>query len=259
VVGASSLGTSGALRLAGSVAANTSTPIVNAGGIVNVASYSPVIAPGTFISIYGSYLGESAIAPSTPFLDLLSSTQVFLGGQPLPLYFTSSQQIDAIAPYSIAPGSTQQVVVQSGNALSQPQTVTVATAEPGVFTQNQSGSGPGAILGQSPGGIPAVNTPQNPAHVGDALLIYCTGLGAVSPPVSAGAAAPLAPFSYSGAITVTVGGKDAQVLFNGLAPGYVGLYQVNVIIPAGVSPGPGVPVILTSAGASGPPVTVVIE
>jgi uncharacterized protein (TIGR03437 family) len=200
------------------------------------------------------------MAPSVPWPALLANTQALLGGRPMPLYFVSSTQIDAVVPYDIAPNSVQQVIVQSGTAVSQPETVTVAAAQPGVFSQDQSGTGPGAILGQKPGGIPALNTAANPASVGDALLIFCTGVGTVSPSVPAGAAASTSVLSYTDSpVTVTVGGKDAQVLFAGLAPGWVALYQVNVLVPPGVAAGPSVPVVVTAAGAASAPVTVAIQ
>jgi uncharacterized protein (TIGR03437 family) len=251
----------GMLQLAGSVAANTATPIVGIGGVVNAASYAPTVAPGALISIYGSnFGGATSMAPSVPWPTLLGNTQVLLGGQPLPLYFTSSGQIDAVVPYNIAPNSVQQVIVQNGTAYSQPETVTVAAAQPGVFSQNSSGTGPGSILGQKPGGIPALNTTANPASVGDALLIFCTGLGTVTPSVPAGAAASSTTLSYTdNPVTVTVGGKDAQVLFAGLAPGWVALYQVNVLVPPGVTAGPSVPVVVTAAGAASAPVTVALQ
>ena len=251
----------GMLQLAGSVAANTATPIIGAGGVVNAASYASTVAPGALVSIYGSNFGGATnMAPSVPWPTLLGNTQVLLGGQPLPLYFTSSGQIAAVVPYNIAPNSVQQVIVQNGSAYSQPEPVMVAAAQPGVFSQNSSGTGPGSILGQKPGGIPALNTTANPASVGDALLIFCTGLGTVTPSVPAGAAASSTTLSYTdNQVTVTVGGKDAQVLFAGLAPGWVALYQVNVLVPPGVTAGASVPVVVTAAGAASAPVTVAIQ
>ncbi len=259
--GVSESGLSGGGTWVGPVIASTATPIVSNGGIVNAASGAPVIAPGAFISIYGENLaGGTAVDSATPFPNSLGSTQVFLGGESLPLYFTAGKQIDAIVPYDIAPDSSQALVVQTGNALSTPVPVTVATAAPGVFTQNQSGSGPGAILGQPPGGVGALNTASNPATAGDALLIFCTGLGPVTPAVPAGTPASLSTLSHTdNPVTVTIGGQNAQVLFAGLAPGYVGLYQVNVIVPAGIPASSAVPVILTVAGASSAPVTVAIH
>jgi uncharacterized protein (TIGR03437 family) len=253
----------GMLQLTGAVAANTATPIAYAGGIVNAASGASTIAPGAFIAIYGAYFGAATSVASTyPYPALLGGTQVLLGGKPLPLYFASSGQIDAIVPYDIAPNSTQQVIVLNGAASSQPQTVLVGATQPGVFTQNQSGTGPGAIMGQTPvaGSVPALNTAANPASVGDYLSIYCTGLGTVTPTIAAGAAASYPPLYYTdNTATATVGGLDAPVTFFGLAPGYVGLYQVNAQVPAGVTAGPSVPVVVTVAGASSAPVTVAIK
>src|ERR1035441_6296382 len=95
-------GVMGMLELSGSVAASTATPIVGAGGIVNAASYAPTIAPGALIAIYGSNFGGARnVASSAPFPALLGNTQVLLGGRPMPLYFTSSGQIDAVVPYDI--------------------------------------------------------------------------------------------------------------------------------------------------------------
>ena len=251
----------GMLRLAGSVAASTATPIVGVGGIVNAASGATTIAPGAFIAIYGvNFGGATTVAPATLYPAQLGGTQVLLGGRPMPLYFTSSGQIDAVVPYDIAPNSVQQLIVQNGTAVSQPETVMVSAAQPGVFSQNSSGTGPGSILGQKAGGIPTLNTAANPASAGDALLIFCTGLGTVSPSVPAGTAASTSVLSYTdNPVTVTVGGKDAQVLFAGLAPGWVALYQVNVLVPPGVTPGPSVPVVVTAAGAASIPVTVAIQ
>jgi uncharacterized protein (TIGR03437 family) len=251
----------GMLQLAGAVAANTSTPIAYAGGIINAASGASTVAPGAFIAIYGADFGATtSVASAYPFPALLGGTQVLLGGEPLPLYFTSAGQIDAIVPYDIAPNSMQQVIVQNGAAVSEPQMVAVGAAQPGVFTQNQSGSGPGSILGQKAGGVAALNTAANPASAGDYLLIYCTGLGTVSPGVPAGAAAPYSALSYTdNTVTVTVGGIDAPVKFSGLAPGYAGLYQVNAVVPSGLAAGPGVPVVVIVAGASSAPVTVAIK
>jgi uncharacterized protein (TIGR03437 family) len=230
---------------------------------VNAASGVSVVAPGAIIAISGAYFGATtSVFYAYPFPALLGGTQVLLGGKALPLCFTSSGQIYAVVPYDIAPNSTQQVIVQTGTASSQPQTVAVGAAQPGVFTQNQSGSRTGAILGQKPvaGSIPALNTAANPASAGDYLPIYCAGLDTVSPSVPAGAAVPDSTRSNTdNAVTVTVGGIDAQVDFSGLAPGHAGVYQVNVVVPAGVAPGASVPVVVTAAGASRAPVTVAIK
>jgi uncharacterized protein (TIGR03437 family) len=105
-----------------------------------------------------------------------------------------------------------------------------------------------------------MNTPSNPAKAGDALLIFCTGLGTVTPKVSAGSIAPASPpAKIDNPVTVSVGGENASVLFAGLAPGFVGLYQMNVTVPAGIAASDTVPVVLMAGSISSVPVTVAIQ
>ena len=258
----------GSAGVAGTVIANSATPIVNPGGVVSAASIaeggSLAIAPGEFISIFGqNFAPAGAVNTSTPpYSTQLSQIQVMLGGEAMPLQVTASGQINAVVPYDIPAGFRQQIMVKlNGTSYSMPEPVVTAAAQPSVFTQNQSGSGPGAILTASAiTGAVTLNTPSAPAHANDVLEVYCTGLGTVSPAVPAGAAAPLAPFSYTdNTVTAVIGGVPAQVQFAGLAPGYAGLYQVNVTVPSGVKPGPSVPLVLMEAGAASPPVIVAIQ
>jgi uncharacterized protein (TIGR03437 family) len=96
-------------------------------------------------------------------------------------------------------------------------------------------------------------TPSAPAQAGDVLVIYCAGLGVTNQPVADGAASPGSPPTQTQApVTVSIGGQNANVLFAGLTPTLVGLYQVNVVMPAGVTPGNAVPVLLTVAGQTSP-------
>jgi uncharacterized protein (TIGR03437 family) len=179
----------------------------------------------------------------------------------LPLAYSGAGQINAIVPYDVPPNTRQQLIVQTATAYSQPQNVTIAATQPGVFTQDQSGTGPGAIQVQKAGSsVSTLVTASNPASAGDALLIFCTGLGTVSPTVAAGAATPASPLSHTdNPVTVTIGGQSATVLFAGLAPGFVGLYQVNVTVPKGIAPATNVPLVMTVAGADSLPVTVAIK
>ena len=101
---------------------------------------------------------------------------------------------------------------------------------------------------------------QNPLRVGDRILIQCAGLGAVTPPIAAGIAAPAdRPVSTVAQVGVQIGGVDAAVSFAGLIVGQVGVYQVQATVPAGVSPGDAVPVVLGVEGQSSPAVTVVVR
>jgi len=102
---------------------------------------------------------------------------------------------------------------------------------------------------------------RRPALRGETISIYCTGLGAVSNPPATGLAAAAAdPFSVTtSTTTVTIGGLVAQVSFSGLAPGAVGLYQVNVQVPTGAPAGDAVPVTLTIGGATSNTVTIAVQ
>ncbi len=260
----SSSGLQGSATVTGTLDANSTAPVINTGGIVSAASLaSGIVAPGEFISIFGSNLGPAtpAQAQSLPLQTSLGGVQVLLGGQALPLQIVNSGQINAVVPYSAAVNGMQQLIVARGNTYSMPQSVIVASDHPAIFTQAQSGQGAGVIVVVKANGTQFVNTASAPASAGDALTIYCAGLGAVNPPVADGTAAPLTqPFAQTvDPVTVTVGGNPAQVLFTGLAPGFAGLYQVNVVVPAGVAPGASVPVVITAGGFPSPPVTVAIQ
>jgi uncharacterized protein (TIGR03437 family) len=242
---------------------NSTSPVVIPGSVLSAASLSvgQPVAPGSYLSIFGSNLAAKAqSASSLPFPTTLAGTQVFLGNQPLLLAYAGPTQINALVPFETPVNTLQNLTIVRNGAYSLPEPVLVAEAQPAVFTQDQSGSGPGIIVVAQSNGAEFLNTPSAPASAGDALIIYCAGLGAVSPPVQDGSAAPSSPpASTTNPVTATIGGKPGQVLFAGLAPGFAGLYQVNVTVPEGVAAGSSVPVVLTVAGASSRPVTVAIK
>ena len=254
---------SGTAQISGMLNPNQSAPTIARGGIVSAASLAAnaPLAPGSFTSIFGvNFASSPNPAAALPLATALGGTQVLIGDEFMPLLFSGSGQANGIIPYDIAPNTTQQLIVQQGLAYSLPQPVTIARAQPAVFTQNQSGSGIGVIEVVKPDGTQFEAGPSSPATAGDALVIYCTGLGAVSPAIAAGASAPNSPLTKtSDPATVTMGAKPAQVLFAGLAPGFAEVYQVNAVIPSGIASGPSVPIVITVSGLSSPPVTVPIH
>jgi adhesin/invasin len=214
-----------------------------------------ILAPGALISVFGSGLATAPTSGTTPLPTDLAGTEVTLGGQLLPLLYASDGQVNAQVPYSLSLNTQLQLQVKRGTTLSVPQALTVAAAQPAVFTADVSGHGQGAIVN-----VQNVVVDANaPAASGDTVVIYCTGLGAVTPPVPAGAPAPDSPLSQAGPVTVTIGGVPASVGFAGLSPGYAGLYQINAVVPAGVAPGSQVPVVITVAGQTSPPVTLAVK
>jgi uncharacterized protein (TIGR03437 family) len=252
----------GSLLVSGNFAPDKTTPLVNLLGVVSGASFvATPLAPGGFISIFGTNLAAAPIlASALPLPTMLGGTQVLLGGQPLPLQYVSAAQINAIVPYTIPANSIEQLLVEQNGAYSLAETLLVSRAQPAMFTADASGVGTGAFGVVKPDGTQLVASAATPASAGDALVIYCTGLGAVNPAVVAGSAAPTdQPATTVNTVTVTIGGNAAQVLFSGLAPGFAGLNQVNVRVPQGIVPGPSVPVVLTAGGAISTAVTIAIQ
>jgi uncharacterized protein (TIGR03437 family) len=194
-----------------------------------------------------------------PLATQLGATQVILAGEQLPLQFAANGQVNAIVPYDVPPNTTQQVIVMNGPAISIPQSVVIAPAQPAVFTYT-SGTGAAIVVGVKGDGTQYDVDANHPLSAGDAAVIYCAGLGPVSPPVPAGSAASLTTLSYTtNPVTVSIGGQSVQPFFAGLAPGFAGLYQANIIVPTGITPGSAVPLIITEAGQSSAPVTVAVQ
>jgi len=250
---------SGAAQVTGGLRAGATPPAVGAGAVVSAASFAPQapLAPGSFVSIFGSRLAERlAVSSSLPLENSLAGTVVTVAGRALPLLFASDGQINAQIPYGIPVNTRHQLVVRRGSAVALPESITVAETQPAIFTKNQSGRGQGVILDTSF----RYAEPGNAVQAGDVIIIYCSGLGAVDPPVEAGTAAPGSPLSgVKNFVTLTIGGVEAQVFFGGLAPGFAGLYQVNAFVPGGVEPGDEAPVVLSSAGQSSAPVTMAVR
>ncbi len=246
-------------------------PKISAGGVLQGASFSAApMAPGSIISIFGegqstSPTGEAAT--TLPLPQTLAGTRVRAGGVFLPLFYASANQVNASLPLSFGPDSGPlSVIVFRGSVPSDPEEVQFGAARPGLFTLNASGSGEGIFQdvnfrlisntlppAQNPGGRTGIKP-------GEPVILYATGLGAVTPPVPAGQPAPADPLSTVNAnVELTIGGQPAVIGFKGLTPGFVGFYQVNAIVPAGLAPG-NAEVILTVDGVRSPPgVTLSIE
>lgn len=174
----------------------------------------------------------------------------------MPILYTSNGQVNAVVPYGLTPNTSQQVLVQRDATLSVPVSVDVGPAQPGVFFQAPM---QGIIIAYR-GQTNFLAAPGSPATAGDVLVIYSAGLGPVIPAVADGVGAPSnPPATTTSQPTVTIGGINAPIQFSGLAPGFVGLYQVNAVVPPGVTPGNQVPVILSIAGQTSPPVTIAVK
>ncbi|MBN8730537.1 MAG: hypothetical protein J0L64_08365 [Acidobacteria bacterium] len=204
---------------------SSSLPAISDGGVVSAADGRVTLAPGGLFSVYGANLATgTATASEVPWPTSLRGVQVAMNGQPVPVYFVSPGQINGQAPFALGPGEVDVTVTIDG-VTSSPRKAVVQSAAPGVLQYGVNR----AVVQNSNG---SVNASNNPARAGEAITIYLTGIGALDNAVATGAAAPGDPLSRASApARITVGGVDAQVLFVGLTPGFVGLAQANIVVP----------------------------
>jgi len=120
---------------------------------------------------------------------------------------------------------------------------------------------PAQFRARAEGFSSALVTASNPAAPGEVVVIYATGLGPVSPAPATGQSAPAVPplALVTTPVKVTIGGVEAAVEFAGLAPGLVGVYQVNAQVPQEVTPGNEVDVVMTQGGAQSNTVTIAVQ
>ena len=250
----------------GTVQANPTVAALFTGGVVNGASFAPgeALAPGSIVSMFGSNLASGLnFASQVPLETTLGGATINIGGVEAPLFFSSDGQINAQIPFELAATSRPHVVVQTRRdgsgpeAVTVPGTITLAEARPGIFSTNQQGTGQGAILDAQGQLVDSAA----PAAAGEIIQVFCTGLGATNPQVASGAPGPAAEPLARVVVRVEaqVGGRPATVHFAGLAPGFVGLYQVNVEIPAEVEPGAAVPLVLLQNGVPSNTVTIAVQ
>jgi uncharacterized protein (TIGR03437 family) len=208
-------------------------------GVTNAASFQTGIAPGGIVTIFGTNLGASAgqtlIAPGSPWPPQLGNTSVTMNGITAPVYYVlnqnGSEQLSVQAPWSLSGVNSASVVVTTSVGASSPQTVSVLGAQPGIFLLDSALSGATHVSG-------AIVSASSPAARGEVVVLYLTGGGPVMNQPATGAAASLTTLSPT-VITpqVTIGGFAATPAFSGLAPGFIGTYQINVAVPQAVASG----------------------
>ncbi|MGO9261969.1 MAG: hypothetical protein ACLQU1_37550 [Bryobacteraceae bacterium] len=249
------------LLAAVSAPAFAQTPVLSPGGVLNGASFAAgqPVTPGSLVSIFGTGLAATnTLGDSIPLSTSLAGVSVSFNGIPAPLsgvfHSPTFDQINAQVPWEVPNGPAQVVVTNASGTSSAPQSVQVAVA-PGIFsTQGGVGqaiaySNSNGLIAAAAGAIPGLATV--PAKIGDplSLVILATGLGPVNPPVPTGSNVT------DGLVhncvtppTVLVGGVAAQVLFAGLQPQFVGVYQINIVIASGTPTGNAVPLQIQMNG-----------
>ena len=234
-----------------SVGLGPTTPSISASGIVNGASFvGGGIVPGEIATVFGTHLTSATginLTSSLPLPTSFLNSTVVINNQPVPLFavdnVSGQQQINFQVPWEVASAPKATLAVENNGVVSASISVPVLQAHPGIFNYTVGADTFGAILHSN---FQLANT-DHPAKPGETVLIYCTGLGAVSSPPADGAAGNGEPTTITP--TITIGGVSAIVSFSGLAPGFAGLYQINVEVPDGLSSG-NQPVLVMLAGAS---------
>jgi uncharacterized protein (TIGR03437 family) len=205
-------------------------PVVSANGVVNAASFASQISPGALATVFGSNFALRNASANAPLPTSLGGVSVSVNGQSAPLLYVTPTQVNFQVPWETALGTASVTVNVNGGA-SNSITVSVLGAAPGLFSTS-SGH---AVVQNSDF---TLNDPGNPAKVGSTIVAYLSGSGPVDTPVADGGATPIGPLvSATSQSSATIGSSPAQVAFAGLAPGFVGLVQVNIVVPADLQTG----------------------
>jgi uncharacterized protein (TIGR03437 family) len=227
------------------LALQAQTPVVTNGGVVNGASFSTqAVAPGSLVAIFGSSLAAGTAAADTiPVSNTLGAVSVSFNNIPAPLLFVSPGQINAQMPWDVVPAGgsgTVQVVVTNNGVPSAPQQVNIGPVGPGIFNAAVSGKQMGIAVNSADGTLAwpsGVVAGSHPVKAGDVIIVYATGLGAVDPPITSGHNDLAVLHSTTQTPVITIGGVPAVVGFSGMAPQFVGVNQLNIVVPPGVTPG----------------------
>jgi uncharacterized protein (TIGR03437 family) len=241
------LTTSGFTVLPWTYAAAVAPPKISS--VVSAADGKSAPAPGGLISVIGTQLSATNLATKEiPVPTALANSCITVNGQPVPVIFVSPTQINAQLPFQALGNVT--MIVHTPGGLSDNFNLTIPPTAPAVFLSGVAGPQTNlpTVLRQTNS---LLVTDSNPIHRNDQLTIYLTGMGVTSPAVDAGLPAPGDPLAF--AVTppeISLGGQGLQVDFAGLAPGEVGVYQINVTVPRSVPTGLALPLTINQGGGT---------
>ena len=212
-------------------------PVISA--VVNGASFvGGGVVPGEIATIFGTNLTSSAginLTSTLPLPQEFLKVAVQVNGAAAAIFAVDNvngqQQINFQVPWEVAGKPTASIAVVNNGTTGAVSVVPVLATQPAVFSYSSGANTFGAILHAN---FQLADT-AHPAKAGEVVLIYCTGLGVVSSAPEDGAAGN--GQSTTATSTATIGGAAAPVSFSGLAPGFVGLYQVNAKVPSGLKSG----------------------
>jgi uncharacterized protein (TIGR03437 family) len=225
--------------------------------VANAASYARgALAVGEIVYLEGTNIGPPTLTTlrlTGGLVDtFLGDTRILFDGIPAPLIYVSSTKSSAVVPYALYGRASTRIQVEYQGVRSNTVEYNLAASAPGLFAANATGQGQGAILNQDY----SYNGPGRPAAKGSVVMLYGTGGGQLTPPVLDGSVGPAtlplpAPILP---VTAQIGGRPAQVLYAGPAPGFTtGLLQINVRVPEETPSSAAVPVVITVGGNSSQP------
>jgi uncharacterized protein (TIGR03437 family) len=209
-------------------------------GVVNSANGSPdSLTPNALATLYGSNLALDTAAvslndiPSALLPTMLAGVRVIVGGFFASLLYVSPTQVNFLMPVSLVPGQTD-ISVLRGITRTPTVQITLLDAAPALFVANS------AIVAQHADGNPI--SPDSPAHPGEVIVVYGTGLGRTDPSQVEGYVPRLpAPIALLDQLQVLLDGQAVppeSIWYAGIAPGFPGLYQINVQLPTEIGPTP---------------------
>jgi adhesin/invasin len=204
------------------------------GGVTNAASYATRISPGALASIFGTGFGTTTFQADDGFNwpTTANFVTVKVNGVLAPLYYVSPGQINFQVPWATPTSGTVNVGLQVNGGNSNTASVAVGTAAPGLFLQSDGS----AIVQNTPDY--SLNGPSNPAPAGSTIVAYLTGSGPVSPAAKDGTPTRSDTLTnVTSLATAKIGDATATVSFTGLTPGFIGLVQMNIVVPATLAPG----------------------
>ena len=238
---------------------------IAAGGFTSSSGFHrPLfLSAGSDPSLFGEGFGDQVIVADTVPLPLeLGGVSVELNGIPAPLIFVSPNQINFQTPWELQNDTKAGVVVRNNGEVSLPAKVLIAPFNPGIFAINQMGFGQASVLIANTASLaaPAGRVKRSrPVKIGEFISIFATGLGAVDNRPPTGAVTPRSPLARTKTKpVVAIGGVNAPVSFSGLAPDFVGLYQVNAKVAEGTPVGDAVDLLLSSGEVPSNAVTIAV-
>ncbi len=231
-------------------------PTISTNGVVNGASFQPQISPGAWGSVFGTNFPATTSA-GVPLPTSLAGASVLVNGTPANLLFVSPNQINFQVPWELTPGTAASISVTVNGGTSNAVTIpasNVLTAGPAFFF---IGNGVAAVENAADY---SVNSASHPVATGGTIIAYMNGSGPVSPAVADGTPAPTTGLTnLTSNATAKIGSSPATVQFAGLAPGFISLVQMNIVVPTGLAAGTYPLTVTVNGETTGTPASISVK